>query len=98
MQDDTTERRNDGRKKRAAGGKALRAPPHRPRHAAPVGATQPQCPVVSVATGLSLATWNLIFAIISGEECISWNLQTTASTRSAAPGFRSTNSSRFAAH
>ena len=56
--------------KRAAGGEACECPrpPHRPRRAGPVGATHPQCPLVSAATGLSLAIWNLIFAIISGEE------------------------------
>ena len=56
--------------KRAAGGEACECPRPRTGPAARgrSGATQPQCPVVSAATGLSLAIWNLIFAIISGEE------------------------------
>src|SRR5207249_7260012 len=44
--------------------------------------TQPQCRVVSVAAGLSLAIWNLIFAIISGEEFFLCHLKTIASARS----------------
>ncbi len=56
--------------KRAAGGEACEcpAPAPAPPRGAGRGQTQPQCPVVSAATGLSLAIWNLIFAIISGEE------------------------------